>query len=84
MPKSFRLQLTAWYLFLFTAVFVAFSLFLYGLVSHGLYSRLDDNLSSQAQTAAGMFRDELGESHGDAASAAGGSTCSATCGTRTR
>jgi heavy metal sensor kinase len=70
MPKSFRLRLTAWYLFLFTVVFVAFSLFLYGLVSHGLYSRLDDNLSSQAQTAAGMFRDELGESHGDAASAA--------------
>lgn len=70
MLKSFRLQLTAWYLFLFTAVFVAFSLFLYGLVSHGLYRRLDDTLSSQAQTAAGLFRDELGESHGDSASAA--------------
>ena len=70
MHKSFRLELTAWYLFLFTVVFVAFSLFLYGLVSHGLYRRLDDNLSSRVQTVAGLFRDELGESHGDAASAA--------------
>lgn len=70
MSKSFRLQLTAWYLFLFTVVFVGFSLFLYGLVSRGLYRRLDDNLSSQARTAAGLLRDELGESHGDAVSAA--------------
>jgi len=70
MSNSFRLQLTAWYLFLFTVVFVAFSLFLYGLVSRGLYRRLDDNLSSQARTAAGLLRDELDESHGDAVSAA--------------
>jgi heavy metal sensor kinase len=70
MIKSFRLQLTAWYLSLFTVVFVAFSLFLYGLVSHGLHRRLDDSLSSQAQIAVGLFRDELGESHGDASAAA--------------
>jgi heavy metal sensor kinase len=70
MIKSFRLQLTAWYLLLFTAVFVAFSLFLYGLVSRGLYRRLDDNLSSQAQTAVRLFRDELEENHGDAPAAA--------------
>jgi len=70
MIKSFRLQLTAWYLLLFTVVFVAFSLFLYGFVSRGLYRRLDDDLLSQAQTAAGLFRDELGESHGDAPAAA--------------
>ncbi len=70
MIRSFRLQLTAWYLLLFTLVFVAFSLFLYGFVSRGLYRRLDDNLSSQAQTAAGLFRDELSENHGDAPAAA--------------
>lgn len=70
MIKSFRLQLTAWYLLLFTAVFVAFSLFLYGLVSRGLYRRLDDDLSSEAQTAVRLFRDELDESHGDAPAAA--------------
>lgn len=70
MIRSFRIQLTAWYLLLFAAVFVAFSLFLYGLVSRGLYRRLDDDLLSQAQTAAGLFRDELGESHGDASAAA--------------
>ncbi len=70
MIKSFRLQLTAWYLLLFTAVFVAFSLFLYGLVSRGLYRRLDDNLSAQAQTAVRLFLDELDENHGDASAAA--------------
>jgi len=70
MIKSFRLQLTAWYLLLFTAVFVAFALFVYGFVSRGLYRRLDDTLTSQAQTAAGLFRDELGERNGDARAAA--------------
>jgi len=70
MIKSFRLQLTAWYLLLFAAVFVAFSLFLYGLVSRGLYRRLDDTLLSQIQTAARLFRDELNENHGDASAAA--------------
>jgi len=70
MIKSFRLQLTVWYLSLFAVVFMLFSLFLYGLVWHGLHRRLDDTLSSQAQTAAGLFRDELGESHGDTAAAA--------------
>ena len=56
---------------LFTVVFIVFCLFLYGLVSRGLYRRVDDALSSQAQTAAGLFRDEFGENQGNAPTAAG-------------
>ncbi len=32
MIKSFRLQLTAWYLLLFTLLFLVFSVFLYGVL----------------------------------------------------
>ncbi len=70
MIKSFRLQLTAWYLLLFTLLFLGFSLFLYGELSKSLYRRLDEALSSEARTAAGPFRDELAEHKGDAAAAA--------------
>jgi heavy metal sensor kinase len=70
MIKSFRLQLTAWYLLLFTLVFLGFSLFLYGELSQSLYRRLDEVLSSEARTAAGPFRDELTERKGDALAAA--------------
>jgi heavy metal sensor kinase len=70
MIKSFRLQLTAWYLLLFAALFVGFSLFLYGLLARGLHKRLDEFLSSQARTASGLFQDELGEHNGDAPAAA--------------
>ena len=70
MIKSFRLQLTAWYLLLFTLLFTAFSIFLYEVLSKALYQRLDEILSSEVSTAAGLFRGELAEFKGDASAAA--------------
>jgi len=70
MIKSFRLQLTFWYSLFFTLVFVLFSVFLQGLLSRTLYARLDDKLDSEANTAAGIFQEELDEAHGDAKAAA--------------
>jgi heavy metal sensor kinase len=70
MIKSFRLQITAWYLLLFTVLFAAFSLFLYGVLARDLSRRLDQSLSSTARTAAGLFGDELTELKGDAPAAA--------------
>ena len=66
MIKSFRLQLTAWYLLLFTLLFTAFSVFLYEVLSKALYKRLDEILSSEVSTAAGLFRGEMAEFKGDA------------------
>jgi heavy metal sensor kinase len=68
--KSFRLQLTAWYLLLFTLLFTAFSIFLYEVLSEDLYKRLDEILSSEVNTAAGLFRGEMAELKGDANGAA--------------
>jgi heavy metal sensor kinase len=68
--KSFRLQLTAWYLLLFTLLFTAFSIFLYEVLSKALYQRLDEILTSEVSTAAGLFRGELAEFKGDASAAA--------------
>jgi heavy metal sensor kinase len=65
MTKSFRLRLTAWYLLFFTSVLVVFSVFLYHLLGNALYERMDDSLLSEANTAAGLFQDELEESKGD-------------------
>ncbi len=65
MIKSFRLRLTAWYLLFFTSVLVLFSVFLYHLLAKALYGRLDDTLISEANTAIGLFQDELQESHGE-------------------
>jgi heavy metal sensor kinase len=70
MLKSFRLQLTAWYLLLFTLLFTAFSIFLYEVLSKALYQRLDEILSSEVSTAAGLFRGEMAELKGDASAAA--------------
>ena len=70
MIKSFRLQITAWYLLLFTVLFAAFSLFLYSVLARDLSRRLDQSLSSTARTAAGLFGDELTELKGDAPAAA--------------
>ena len=64
MIKSFRLQLTAWYLLLFTLLFLLFSVFLYGVLSRALYKRLDETLSSEVTTAIGLFRGELAELQG--------------------
>jgi len=70
MTKSFRQQLTAWYLMLFTLLFLSFSVFLYGLLSRALYQRLDLTLSSEVSTAVEIFRGELAELHGDVPAAA--------------
>jgi heavy metal sensor kinase len=70
MIKSFRLQLTVWYLLLFTVLFLSFSVFLYGVLSRALYQRLDQTLSSEVGTAVEIFRGELVELHGDIPGAA--------------
>src|SRR4029077_20002873 len=70
MIKSFRLQLTAWYLLFFTLLFLLFSVFLYGVLSRALYQRLDETLSSEVSTAIGLYRGELAELRGDARAAA--------------
>ena len=70
MIKSFRLQLTAWYLLLFTLLFTIFSVVLYQVLSKALYKRLDEVLSSEVATAAGLFHGEMAELQGDAAAAA--------------
>jgi len=68
--RSLRARLTAWYLALFSLLFVLFSVFLYGMLSRGLRDRLDESLRSEIDTAAGMFADELDEAKGDVPTAA--------------
>jgi two-component system, OmpR family, sensor kinase len=68
--RSFRLQLTIWYLALFSLLFVLFSLFLYNVLGRAIEGRLDEQLSSQAHTATGLFLAELEELNGDARQAA--------------
>jgi heavy metal sensor kinase len=68
--RSFRVQLTAWYLAFFSLLFVLFSIFLYGELSRSLTARLEGTLASEADTAAVLFPDELHEMNGDAAAAA--------------
>ncbi len=70
MIKSFRLRLTAWYLVSFALLFSALTAGLYGVLARTLTSRLDENLVSQAATAAALFQDEMEESKGDAKVAA--------------
>lgn len=70
MFKSFRLQLTTWYLLFFTLLLSFFSGFLYVLLSRNLHQRLDASLAEEATTAAGLFRAELGEHHGELVPAA--------------
>jgi heavy metal sensor kinase len=70
MIRSFRLQLTAWYLLLFSLLFIGFSIVLYEVLERALFKRLDEILSSEATTAAGLFRGEMAEFKGDAVGAA--------------
>ncbi len=70
MIRSFRLQLTAWYVAFFSLLFALFGLYLYSVFSHALASRLDQTLASQAATAGALMADELVEEKGDAAKAA--------------
>ncbi|MCX6631180.1 MAG: ATP-binding protein [Candidatus Solibacter sp.] len=68
--RSFRAQLTALYLAFFSLLFVLFSIFLYGELSRSLTARLDNTLASEADTAAGLFRDEFQEMNGGTLAAA--------------
>lgn len=70
MIRSLRLQLTAWYVAFFSLLFVLFGIFLYGVLSNALQARLQEALSSQANTAAALMADELVEEKGDANKAA--------------
>jgi heavy metal sensor kinase len=65
MIRSFRFQLTVWYVALFSLLFVLFSVFLYGLLSKDLRTRLDQSLTSEANTASALLEDELVEEKGD-------------------
>src|ERR1035438_8450451 len=70
MSSSLRVRLTAWYLALFSLLFVLFGIFLYGMLSSALRDRLDESLRSEIDTAAAMFSDELDEAKGDVPTAA--------------
>src|SRR5208283_57399 len=70
MIRSFRFRLTVWYVALFSLLFVVFSIFLHGLLSKDLRTRLDQSLTSEASTASALFEDELVEEKGDVRMAA--------------
>ena len=65
MIRSFRFQLTVWYVALFSLLFVVFSIFLHGLLSKDLRARLDQSLTSEANTTSALLEDELVEEKGD-------------------
>ena len=66
MFNSLRARLTALYLAFFSLLFILFSLFLYGELSRSLIARLDQTLSSEADTAAVLLPDEFQEMKGNA------------------
>jgi heavy metal sensor kinase len=65
MINSFRFRLTLWYLLFFSLLFVLFSLFLHGVLSHALERRLDEALAVEANTTAAMLQDEFEEMKGN-------------------
>jgi two-component system, OmpR family, sensor kinase len=70
MFKTLRVQLTGWYLAFFLGSFVVFSLLLYVTLARALERRLDQSLTSQANTATALMQEELDEMRGDAPRAA--------------
>ena len=70
MFKSFRLQLTAWYVAFFALLLGGFSGFLYWRVERSLNARVESSLAATVQTAATLFADELDELGGNAPAAA--------------
>jgi len=68
--KSLRVQLAAWYLAFFSALFLVLCVLLYGALSGSMQRRLDETLTSDAGTAAKLLQEELEEMHGDAQGAA--------------
>src|ERR1039457_3195431 len=69
MINSFRFRLTLWYLLFFSLLFVLFSLFLHGVLSHALERRLDEALAVEANTTAAMLQDEFEEMKGNVSAA---------------
>jgi heavy metal sensor kinase len=65
MISSFRFRLTLWYVALFSLLFVVFGIFLHGLLSKDLRTRLDQSLASEASTTSALLEDELVEEKGD-------------------
>jgi heavy metal sensor kinase len=65
MINSFRFRLTLWYLLFFSLLFILFSLFLHGVLSHALERRLDEALAVEANTTAAMLQDEFEEMKGN-------------------
>jgi heavy metal sensor kinase len=70
MIRSFRFRLTVWYVALFSLLFVVFGIFLHGLLSKDLRTRLDQSLTSEANTTSALLEDELVEEKGDVRMAA--------------
>ena len=56
--KSFRLRLTAWYVGFFSLLFILFAIFFYGILARDLEDRLDETLTSEANTGVSLFLDE--------------------------
>jgi heavy metal sensor kinase len=71
MFSSVRVRLTAWYVVVFGCLLIAFSAFIYLLLSRSLFARLDLSLTNGAQTAAELLQGEIVENHGNLAGAAG-------------
>jgi signal transduction histidine kinase len=61
MWNSVRTKLTLWYVLLFGALLLGFSLCLYVLIARSFRERLDLSLVNTAQTAAKLFQGELAE-----------------------
>jgi heavy metal sensor kinase len=70
MLNSVRARLTLWYLFVFGVLLIAFSIFIYTLLSKNLYERLDHSLENSAQVTATEFQSEIREFNGDASAGA--------------
>ena len=70
MIKSLRGRLTAWYLGLFTLLFLLLAVFLYGALARQMEHRLDESLTVEANTAGALLEDEFVEMKGNAQVAA--------------
>jgi len=70
MIRSFRLQITAWYLLFFSLLMLVFSGILYAALSRALENRMDAMLAAEAETAAALFQSEMKELGGDPNAAA--------------
>src|SRR5256885_6798023 len=72
MIKSFRVQITFWYLAFCLVLIVLFSFLVYGVLGRALESRLDEQLFAQVNSATNLFITEMEEHKGDVSPAAAG------------